>query len=213
MNHNSALLHSPAAERNRQPILEALLTLLPSHGRALEIASGSGQHLEYFSRAMPGWQWLGSDPSDPALESIAARCPHGPRPLKLDVAQQDWHLPTAHCRLDLIYCANMLHISAWSNCAALMRGAAYHLSEHGLLIVYGPFIVPGETTAPSNLDFDAELRRRDPAWGLRSLAEVDDVAKQFGLRRRQRLHMPANNLLLVFEPHRDAAETQALHCS
>ncbi|MFY7865917.1 DUF938 domain-containing protein [Roseateles sp.] len=191
-------LYSPAAERNRTPILAALLELLAQQGVALEIASGSGQHLAHFSQALPGWNWLGSDPSDAALASIEAWHPQGPKPLKLDVAQKDWALPPSHQTLDLIYCANMLHISPESNTAALMRGSAHHLSQAGLLIIYGPFIVPGESTAPSNLAFDADLRRRDPAWGLRSLREVSDAAQHSGLQLQQTLRMPANNLLLVF---------------
>ncbi|MCV2352094.1 class I SAM-dependent methyltransferase [Paucibacter sp. Y2R2-4] len=203
------MLHSPAAERNRQPILQALLSLLPKHGLALEIASGTGQHLEHFIQALPAWQWLGSDPSEEALASIAERCPNAPQAVQLDVSQSDWHLPPSHQQLDLIYCANMLHISDWSNCAALMRGAQRHLHEQGRLIIYGPFFVPGEATAPSNLDFDADLRRRDPAWGLRSLAAVAQEAQSLGLHLHQKLQMPANNLLLVFQFSPSPNPTQA----
>jgi hypothetical protein len=194
-------LNSPAAERNKQPILDALLHLLPPQGLALEIASGSGQHVAHFAAAMPGWAWLASDPQAQARDSIAAWWPAGPAPLALDVLQTDWPLPASHRRLDLIFSANMLHISPWTTCAALMRGAARHLADNGRLIVYGPFIVPGQATAPSNLAFDADLRRRDPAWGLRSLADVESQADSAGLRLIETLAMPANNLLLVFQPH------------
>lgn len=198
----SAALHSPAAERNKQPILDALLTLLPAQGAALEIASGSGQHVAHFAAQMPGWTWQASDPQAEALASIAAWRPAGPTPLQLDVQQADWPVPRA--AFELIFCANMLHISPWASCAGLMAGAARHLTDAGALIVYGPFIVPGQDTAASNLAFDADLRRRDPAWGLRSLAEVRTQAAAAGLVLEQGLTMPANNLLLVF---RRAKET------
>lgn len=193
-------LHSPAAERNKQPLLDALLQLLPAHGRALEIASGTGQHVAHFAAGMPGWDWLASDPDPQALASIRATWPQGPEPLALDVlAEGDWPLPPSHARqLDAIFSANMLHISPWATCAALMRGAARHLLPAGQLIIYGPFIVAGVETAPSNAAFDADLQRRNPAWGLRELAKVQHEAKHNGLwLTRQRL-MPANNLLLTF---------------
>jgi len=189
-------LHSPAAERNKQPILDALLRVLPPQGRALEIASGSGQHVAHFAANMPGWSWLASDPNQQALASINAHWPSGPAPLQLDVLQPHWALPPAP--LDLVFSANMLHISPWATCTALMQGAARHLGDGGLLIIYGPFIVPGEPTAPSNLAFDVDLRRRNQAWGLRSLAEVQIQAQSQGLRLRQTVTMPANNLLLIF---------------
>ena len=193
-------LHSPAAERNKQPILEALLQLLPAQGRALEIASGTGQHVAHFAAGMPRWDWLASDPDTHALASIRAWWPVGPAPLQLDLlTDQDWPLPPSHVhRLDAIFSANMLHISPWATCRALMRGAAQHLLPNGQLMVYGPFIVAGVGTAPSNIAFDADLQQRNPAWGLRELANVQAQAERFGLQMTRQIAMPANNLLLVF---------------
>ena len=196
----TAPLHAPAAERNKQPILDALLRLLPASGRALEIASGTGQHIAHFDAGMPGWNWLASDPDPQALASIRAWWPAGAAPLQLDLLDvADWPLPSSHRqRLDAIFSANMLHISHWATCAALMQGAARQLLLGGHLIVYGPFIVPGEPTADSNIAFDADLRRRDPAWGLRSLTDVTAQAYAAGLSLHEQITMPANNLLLVF---------------
>lgn len=191
-------LHSPAAERNKQPILEALQAQLPLSGRALEIASGSGQHIAHFAAGLPGWLWLASDPSPEARASIAAWWPQGPVALALDVQNTDWDLPAEHLPLDLIHCANMLHISPWASSAALFQGASRYLAETGLLTVYGPFVVPGEPAAPSNLAFDADLRSRNPAWGLRRLTDVAEAARACGLALRERVPMPANNLLLAW---------------
>ena len=191
--------HSPAAERNRAPIFVELERLLPTRGVALEIASGTGQHAAHFAAALPGWQWQPSDGDATALPSIDAWCAGLPnvRPaLVLDVMRTPW--PGVPDRVDLIFCANMLHISPWPTCAALMRGAARHLAADGLLVVYGPFVVDDAPTAASNVAFDADLRARDPAWGLRRLADVAGVAKAEGLGLRERAAMPANNLLVVF---------------
>lgn len=192
-------LHSPAAERNRQPILERLQRLLPPRGDALELASGSGQHVAHFAAAMPGWTWQPSDPDPAALASIAAWCaglPNVHAPLALDASDATWAgVPD---RVDLVLAVNLLHIAPWPVCAALMAGAARHLSPAGVLVVYGPFFEADVPTAASNLDFDADLRRRDPRWGVRDLAAVDAQARSAGLVRRERVAMPSNNLLLAW---------------
>jgi hypothetical protein len=191
-------LRSPAAERNRGPILAELQRLLPAQGLALEIASGSGQHAAHFAVGLPAWRWQPTDHDPHALASIAAWCAGLANVLPaqlLDVSAAAW--PAAPAQVDAIYCANMLHIAPWSACGALMRGAARHLAPQGLLLLYGPFFVDDEPAAASNVAFDADLRRRDPAWGLRQLSDVLAQAQSAGLRLRERVAMPANNLLLV----------------
>jgi len=190
--------HSAAAERNRAPILAVLERLLPNHGIALEIASGSGQHAAHFAAALPGWQWQPSDGDASSLASIDAWCAGlaNVRPaLALDVMRAPWSGVAE--RVDLIFCANLLHISPWPTCAALMRGAARHLAPDRLLVVYGPFIVDGVETAPSNVAFDADLRARNPAWGLRRLDDVANEAEAAGLGLREHEPMPANNRMVV----------------
>lgn len=200
----SASQTSPPAERNKAPILAALQGLLPATGRALEIAAGTGQHAVHFAAGLPGWVWQPTDPEPAALASIAAWARLSPSdgllpPLPLDVLASPWPVNAAGApRWDLVFCANMLHIAPWACCAALMRGAAGALTPRGLLITYGPYQVDGETLAPGNLAFDADLRTRNPAWGLRWLHAVDAQAQAAGLQRQGRLAMPANNQLLVF---------------
>jgi len=200
--NDAARRHSPAAERNQGPILAELLRLLPAQGTALEIASGTGQHAAHFARALPGWRWQPSDGDARSLASINAWCDGlaNVRPaLVLDLlAASAGAWPGVPTLVDAIFCANMLHISPWPTCAALMQGAARHLAPAGLLLTYGPYIVDGETTAPSNEAFDADLRQRNPAWGLRRLADVVQQAEAAGLHFGERIALPANNLLLVF---------------
>ena len=196
---NDARCHSAAAERNRGPILAELQRLLPSHGLALEVASGTGQHTAFFAQNLPRWRWLPSDGDARSIASIAAWCDGLPNvlpPLHLDVLAEAW--PGVPAKVDAVFCANLLHISPWATCTALMKGAVRHLSADGQLLLYGPFLVDGEPTAPSNLAFDADLRSRDARWGLRRLADVSAQAEAVGLRLRERIAMPANNLLLAW---------------
>lgn len=198
--------HSPAAERNGPPILAALQRLLPERGLMLEIASGSGQHAAFFSAGLPGWQWQPSDYDADALPSIAAWCDGLARvrpPLQLDVTAAHW--PGVPAQLDAIYCANMIHASPWATTPGLMQGAARHLAPHGLLLTYGPYLLDDEPTAPSNLAFDADLRARNAGWGIRRLADVAAAAAAAGLALRERLDMPVNNKLLVWQRRVTAA--------
>ena len=198
-------LHSPAADRNKQPILDVLRTLLPAQGTALEIASGTGQHVAWFATALPDWTWQPTDADASALPSIAAQIAQANLanvlpPLVLKVMAPAWPSqgPAFADPFDAIYCANMLHISPWGTCAALMQGAARHLAPGGLLITYGPYLEDDVPTAPGNLAFDESLRGRNPEWGIRRLEDVKREARNSGLTLRERHAMPANNLLLVF---------------
>lgn len=190
---------SAAAERNRAPILDVLQQLLPAHAGVLEIAVGTGQHAEHFAAAQPQWHWQPTDADASALASIDARCrglPNVAPALRLDVMAAPW--PVAPSSVDAVYAANLLHIAPWPVCRALMAGAARALRPGGRLLLYGPFRVDGQPTAPSNEAFDADLKARDPAWGLRRLSDVEREAEAAGLQRQQTIAMPANNLLLAF---------------
>lgn len=198
---------SPACERNRAPILAQLQALLPAEGQALEIASGTGQHVSFFAARLPGWVWQPSDLTDAQFRSIDAWCAREGvanvhAPVRLDAGAAQWPSEGpefAPASFDLVLCANLLHIAPWAVCGGLMRGAARHLAQGGRLVTYGPYLEDDVPTAPGNLAFDAELRQRNPAWGLRALADVRQQAEAAGLRLAARHAMPANNLLLVFE--------------
>ncbi len=203
------LPYSPAADRNKQPILDALTRILGEHGTALEIASGTGQHAAWFATSMPRWTWQPTDADPRSLPALASRVaeaalPNLRAPLLLDVMSPRWpSQDTAFAegeeeKFDAIYCANMLHIAPWATCAALMQGAARHLRSGGLLITYGPYFEDGVPAAPSNMAFDQDLRARNPAWGIRRLDDVAAEARRAGLALRERHAMPANNLLLAF---------------
>lgn len=194
---------SPAADRNKEPILEALQRLLPPSASVLEVATGTGQHAHHFASACPGWVWQPTDATDAAaLHAIDARCRGLANVLparRLDVLQQPWFLePATPSPYSAVYCANMLHIAPWHTCPALMKGAASHLIAGGLLLLYGPFRIDGVPTAPSNEAFNADLKARNPAWGLRRLSAVEREAAACGMALQEAMALPANNLLLVF---------------
>ena len=194
-----ARLFSAACERNRDPILEVLREELPERGTVLEISSGTGMHAVYFAPRFPGVTWQPTDVDDAALASIAAWEEAEPSenlraPLKLDVCQREWPVE----RADAIFNANMIHISPWECTLGLLDGAARLLPEGAPLILYGPYRVGGEHTAPSNERFDESLKARDVRWGVRDLDVVTEEARERGLSRERVVQMPANNLVVVF---------------
>ena len=191
---------SPATARNRDPILEVLRRCLPASGLVLEIAAGAGEHAAYNAAALPHLQWRPTDPDPQALASIAAWRAHAGAPnllapLALDAADPEgWPVR----RADAVVNINMLHISPWAAAQGLMAGAGRLLPPGGVLYLYGPYLEPDVPTAPSNLEFDLSLKARNPAWGLRGLDHVTDLAARHGLELSERVAMPANNLSLVF---------------
>jgi hypothetical protein len=192
-------LVSAPADRNKGPILEVLKRVFPATGVVLEIASGTGQHVSHFARALPGLIWQPSDPDPEARRSINAwiadeRLPNIRPPLDLDVRARPW--PIAAC--EAIVCINMVHISPWPATQALFDGAAATLAGNGAIFLYGPYRVDGQHTAPSNAAFDAMLRAQNVEWGVRELDEVAETARECGFALAERTGMPANNLSLVF---------------
>lgn len=189
---------APAALRNREPIAEVLREWLPDRGLVLEIASGTGEHATYFAERFPQLEWQPSDIHPDALLSTgawrdAAELPNLREPLFLDAATPDW--PIAHA--DAVLSINMVHISPWESALGLIAGAARLLPPGGPLILYGPWLKADVETAPSNLDFDSDLKRRNATWGLRSVEEFEAAARDAGLELEETRSMPANNLMLL----------------
>jgi len=211
--------NAPATERNRSFILDVLRGVLPERGRVLEIASGSGQHAVFFAAHLPGVVWQPSDPDPAALASIEAwraeaGLPNLRPPVALDVRREGWPREALEAPPDAVVCINMIHIAPWSACEALVRGAAGALAEGGVLYLYGPYRIGGAFTAPSNAAFDASLRAQDPAWGVRDLEAVTELAAAHGLQREAVVPMPANNHSIVFRlAARAARAARAAHTS
>lgn len=190
-------LSSPAAQRNREPIASVLADWLPESGLVLEVASGSGEHAAFFAARFPNLEWQPGDTDSAALQSIEAwRADSGlsnlREPVVLDAAGT-WPVDAADAVLNI----NMVHISPWEAAMGLLDGAASILPAGGKLILYGPWIVEGTPTAASNLAFDADLKRRNPAWGLRKVEDLAFEAEKRGLSLADQREMPANNRMLL----------------
>ncbi len=189
-------LHAPAVQRNRDPILAALRPILPQRGLVLEVASGSGEHVVHLAAALPGLVFQPSDRDPAALASIDAWVRDAGltniRPaLALDAAGEAWPVAKA----DAVLCINMVHIAPWAATGGLFRGAAL-LPTGGVLVLYGPFERAGVPLAPGNAAFDADLRARDPRWGLRRLDDLTKLAA--GFAAPEIIAMPADNLLVAY---------------
>jgi len=190
---------APAALRNREPIAEVLADWLPSDGLVLEIASGTGEHAIYFAERFPALEWQPSDVHSDALASIEAwrtraALPNVRPPLTIDAAASpDWPID----RADAVLSINMVHISPWAAALGLIDGAARLLAKDAPLILYGPWLTAGGPAAPTNLAFDADLKRHDPQWGLRRVEDFAAAAEECGLGLLETRAMPANNMMLL----------------
>jgi len=201
-------LDFPATRRNADAILNVLKPLFGAGPKTvLEIASGSGQHAVHMTAACPPLTWWPTDLDPDHIASIEAwRQDADARAIQpatlLDVTHPTWRKGEPRNdwphRFDAIVNANMIHIAPWQAAEGLVEGAAHHLIDRGFLYFYGPFKRGGKHTAESNAAFDADLRARNAAWGVRDLDEVEALANRHGFKLDQTHQMPANNLSVVF---------------
>jgi hypothetical protein len=114
----------------------------------------------------------------------------------LDASQEEWSIDSS-AALDLIICINMIHISPWEAGLGVLRGARKYLKPGGVLFFYGPFTRHGQHISSSNEAFDAQLRARDPAWGIRDAEELGRIAADNGLELQRIVDMPSNNFSII----------------
>jgi len=187
-----------SSEQNKQVILEVLRPEFAEAGSVLEIGSGTGQHAVFFAEAMPWLAWYASD----TVENLAGiqlwlddyRGNNLRGPLLLDVRQDNW--PVSH--VDAVFSANTAHIMDWPAVEAMFAGVGRVLAQQGIFCLYGPFNYHGRYTSDSNARFDAWLRARDPASGIRDLDALQQLAEKQGLLLLRDHEMPVNNRILVW---------------
>jgi SAM-dependent methyltransferase len=193
---------APAALRNREAITREVRRLAPTAGRALEIASGSGEHVVRFAAAMPGLTWYPTDPDPGQRASIAAWSAseglHNVRPPSdIDAGERGW--ADREAPADLVVLINLLHLVPDAAAWTALDGIAQVLRPGGVAVIYGPFLRDGETTSEGDAAFHASLRARDPRTGYKDIADVVARLASAGLTHVETVGMPANNLLLAFE--------------
>jgi hypothetical protein len=201
-------LDAPAFHRNHQAICAVLARfLVGKSGNAVEVGSGTGQHVIEFARQFPEITWWPSDFNDNHLASIEAWRLHSQLanihpPRRLDVSDPAWcdamKGEAGPGELLAVFCANVIHIAPWHVAEGLVAGAGGYLRRGGMLFLYGPFRRGGKHTADSNEAFDASLRRANPEWGVRDVEAVEKLAANAGLSLVEITEMPANNFTLVF---------------
>lgn len=192
-------LDAPSAVRNRDALTDALSQIAPKDGRALEIASGTGQHVIRYAPAMPGLHWQPTDPDPARRASISAwvaaePSPNIAQPIDLDACTPGW--AAQHGPFDLIFLANLLHLVPEDAATACLTEMANALKPGGLAVVYGPFLRDGKTTSPGDAEFDARIKVENPGAGYKDIAWVLDLWHAAGLAPAPPQEMPANNLLL-----------------
>ena len=195
-------LHSPAAERNLTQIIDLVCRYSPKSGNALEIASGTGQHIIELAAAVPGLVWQPSDIDETRLNSIASRSrakqlPNLKPPIKLDVTDKGW---SASCpNQDFILLVNLLHLVSESEVKAIISGISQSLVQGGRCVIYGPFMRSGVLTSSGDKVFHQSLIEADPDIGYKDDAWLSDLFQQRKLETVEIVEMPANNLTFVIE--------------
>lgn len=193
-------LCAPSALRNAPVIVELLQEVVPAKGRALEIASGTGQHVAALATAIPHIDWYPTEIASDRITSIDAYAAQAAldnlRPAQiLDAAKQGW--ATMHLPYDLIYLGNLLHLISLDAATTVLCEAANALTPQGNLVIYGPFKRAGVLTSAGDAKFDAELRAANPAIGYKDDQWMKQILTGAGLHVSLVRNMPANNLAFI----------------
>ncbi len=190
--------YSEACEQNKEPILGVLREVFTAPGLILEIGAGTGQHAVHFARALPHLDWQPTDQADylPGIRQWIAEAGlvNLRQPLELNTRSERWPITQAAG----VFSANTTQIMDWPAVEGLFRGVGQCLASGGVFCLYGPFNYGGRYTSASNAQFDAWLKLRDPASGIRDFADLNQLARDNGLQLRQDYPMPVNNHTLVW---------------
>lgn len=189
--------HSPACERNREPILAVLRQQFAGRRHVLEIGSGTGEHAVHFAAALPGLTWQSSDRRENLVGIRAwlddAQLPNTPTPLEFDVTS-DWPTGT----FDAVFSANTLHIMSWHEVQQLFARLPTILASDAVLAIYGPFNYAGRYSSESNAAFDRSLKEHASGMAIRDVEAVDTLATSIGLQVIADIAMPAHNRFRVW---------------
>ncbi|MCB1342650.1 MAG: DUF938 domain-containing protein [Pseudooceanicola sp.] len=191
-------LFAPAAERNAQAIGDLLAEVAPPQGRALELASGTGQHVAAFARRFPGLNWQPTEPDAgrrASIDTYTQGLTNVTPAIPLDACAPGWS--TGHVGQNLILLVNLLHLISTPEAETLIAETAKALAPGGTFVLYGPFKRGGALTSPGDESFHASLQASDPAIGYKDDFDTIDLLQSAGLEMALVMEMPANNLALV----------------
>ena len=195
-------LHSPAAEKNVSHITELVCRVSPKNGTALEIASGTGQHIIKLAAAIPNLTWQPSDIDTVRLNSIVSwsfekQLPNLLPPIKLDVTDEGWS--ASFSNLDFILLVNLLHLVSECEAKVIISGISQSLTQGGRCVIYGPFMREGFLTSDGDKFFHQSLIEADPDIGYKGDTWMLDLFQNHNLETVEIADMPANNLAFVIE--------------
>ena len=195
-----ARLFAPSAERNSVPIVKTIQRIAPKSGQALELASGTGQHIVKLASSLPNLSWLPSEVDEARLKSISAwiqaeNLPNIKPPLYLDATETDWakSLP----QFDLIFLVNLFHLISWNEMKTLISELPNVLKKNGNTLIYGPFMRSGVLTSAGDQNFHTSLIQKDPDIGYKDDLDMLELFANSGLLHLETVEMPANNLAFV----------------
>ena len=192
-----------AAESNKSAILEVLKKELSTNAVVLEIGSGTGQHAATFCTYLPTIDWIPSDLNSESFESITswrkvASANNMECPRLINAASPNWNIGDVN-RISAIIAINVIHISSFDVTLGILNGANKYLDKGGVLYFYGPFFQNNAEPTESNRAFDQYLRNQNEYWGIRTLDEIEVLAKDRSLHLEQIIKMPKNNLSVIFK--------------
>ena len=193
-------LYAPSALRNAEPIVELVREIAIKSGNALEIASGSGQHVVKLAAALPLLNWQPSDVDETRIKSI--RCWSNDHhltnlnpPCLLDATEEGW--AAEHHGQDLILLVNLLHLISIEETKILVKEVSKALAPKGVSIIYGPFMRSGELISESDVEFHHSLINTDPDLGYKNDVDMLNLFGEAGLVHLSTNKMPANNLAFI----------------
>ena len=195
-------LFAPSAERNSKPIINLIKRIAPKSGEALEIASGTGQHIIKMALALPNLSWLPSEVDEKRLKSITAwikneNLQNIKSPVYLDATETGWaqNIPD----YDFILLVNLLHLISWNETKTLLSELSKALKKNGVALIYGPFMRNGQLTSEGDHNFHNSLIQTDPDIGYKNDLDVQKLFFNSGLLLLETVEMPANNLACILQ--------------
>ena len=189
-----------SATRNADAIVSVLSSYVPPKGRALEIASGSPQHLARYAQEFPNVLWQPSDLDPIKIASIKSWVQHADAPnlvdpITLDASASGW--ASQHAPFDLIILVNLLHLISMPEAERIIAEASNALTKGGAFLIYGPFRRGDSFASEGDERFHHSLSTQDPDIGYKSFESIQALQTDAGLTVKATIEMPANNLMLA----------------